>query len=89
MYEAVLDEVTRVAVKKLSPGMVSRSERQIARFQEEVELSAACRHTNVLQFLGACLEPVSPRFAGNKWLSAGHKGELSETVCIGMDSLLC
>ena len=64
VFKAVLDDIHTVAVKQLSSiggssSMASMAPRQLAKFEEEIQLMAACRHSNCVQFFGACLELVS------------------------------
>ena len=62
VFKAVLDDVNDVAVKRLSAAVVSQAEAvQLAKFKEEIQLMAACRHRNVVQFFGASLNTVSSR----------------------------
>ena len=46
-----MSNITANSISSLAP-------RQLQKFAEEIQLMAACRHNNCVQFFGACLEAV-------------------------------
>lgn len=62
VYKAVLDNVHVVAVKFLEGLGLESSGSAKERFAFEIEVLKACRHPNVISFLGGWIAPVPPLF---------------------------
>lgn len=64
VFKALLDDVNEVAIKRLNASALANADVQLVKFREEIELMAACRHKNLVQFLGASMEPQAMFMVG-------------------------
>ena len=72
VYAAVLDGYENVAVKFVPPNAMANAAQQGVNVQSEISIMRACRHDNIVGFLGAWLDEVSFR--------AGHAHPQVESI---------
>ena len=60
VYKARLDKIQDVAVKVLNSQAADRDSNSMTKFVSEIEILKACRHANIVQFVGAFASEVIP-----------------------------
>lgn len=77
VYKCLLDDAKIVAIKVLQADgdlPTGISEAQLAQFECEINIMRACRFDNIVDFLGACVQPVQPLLTDNALRpSLGHR----------------